>query len=284
MEKNIDLHIHSTYSDGELNLKDLVEGIKEKGVGTFAITDHDNIESYRHMKKLDIGDLNYIRGVELSTICDKYRLHLLGYDFNDNTCSMDNIATSIHQKRKDRVVEMIDFLNDTYNIKFQKCDIEKILSGNSSIGKPHVLGLLRNYGYGTDNRQIHAKYLNDFKSTIKYRTPIDDTIGAIKEANGFVILAHPKEVENDHNIDIRDIIEELIEHGIDGIEVYNSIHELRDVKKYLEIAQKYNLLISGGSDYHGIHVKPTVQIGNVTKEDMQIKQLTLVDKINNRRK
>ena len=125
------------------------------------------------------------------------------------------------------------------------------------------------------------KYLNYLHTDIYYRMDARDITSAIHSAGGIVILAHPKKIEKKYNILIDEIIEDLIEIGIDGIEIYNSMHYNEDSKRYLHIANKYNLYTSGGSDYHGIYSKPNVRIGYLNKEDLPIinvQSLTFINK------
>jgi predicted metal-dependent phosphoesterase TrpH len=278
----IDLHIHTNNSDGELTTKDIIKKIKGKGITTFSITDHDNIDSCEEVKEEEIDGLYYIKGIEISSILSNYNMHILGYDSKGECLEIQNIITSITNSRKQRILEMIDILKHKYNIEFSQNDILDTLNKKGSVGKAHIIELLYKYGYGNNNKDIYLKYLKGIKSEIKYRVESEKTIDCIKKSNGIAILAHPKEIENDYHIDVESIIKHLIQMVLDGIEVYNSLHSIEDIKRYLEIAKKYNLLISGGSDYHGIFTKPSVEIGNVSQEKINIKTLSLVDHIKNR--
>jgi predicted metal-dependent phosphoesterase TrpH len=278
----IDLHIHTKNSDGESSTKDIIKKVKEKGITTFSITDHDNTFSLEEVKNENIDGLYYIKGIEISSILSGYNMHILGYDFDNNCPEIQSIITSITNNRKERILEMIGILKHNYNIEFSQNDIIDTLNKKGSVGKAHMIDLLYKYGYGSNNKEIYLKYLKGIKSQIKYRVESEKTIDSIKKANGIAILAHPKEIENDYHIDIEKIIKDLIDIGINGIEVYNSLHNLEDIKRYLEISKKYNLLVSGGSDYHGIFTKPNVELGCVSQEKINIKQLSLVEYIKNR--
>ena len=104
-----------------------------------------------------------------------------------------------------------------------------------------------------------------------HRSDSKRIIEVIHEAGGIAVLAHPREVEDDYQIDIEKFIESLIEEGLDGIEKYNSIHTREDVKRYLEIAKKHNLFTTGGSDFHGTN-KPEISLGTTTREHKKIKE------------
>jgi predicted metal-dependent phosphoesterase TrpH len=275
----IDLHIHTNNSDGEFSTKDIINMLKDSNVTTFSITDHDNINSCQEVINENINGLYYIRGIENSALFKNYNMHILGYDINDNCYNMQKIISVIQKSRNSRILEIIKILKDKYNIEFESNTINEVLNRTGTVGKAHVIELLYKYGYGNSNVEIYKKYLKDLKTEINYRTDAEKVIEAIKRDNGIAVLAHPKEIENEYHIDIEMIIKNLINIGLDGIEVYNSLHNLEDIKKYLDIAKKYNLLISGGSDYHGIFTKPNVELGNVSQEKIKIKSLSLVEYI-----
>ena len=107
-------------------------------------------------------------------------------------------------------------------------------------------------------------------------------IESLKKAKALLLIAHPKEIENESHIEFKSIIEELIDLGIDGIEVFHSIHEKGDIRRYCELASEYHLLESGGSDYHGIDRKGRV-LGTVTKNKEKVKYLSLVEELRKRK-
>ena len=268
----MDMHIHTTNSDGEYTVKQIIEKLKQSNVGTFSITDHDNIDSYFKIKNLELGSLEYYSGVEISSIYKGYSMHILGYDFK-LTGGLLELLKGIEKRRKVRFLEMVEMLYQNYQIKISKEEIEKTLEKHCLIGKPHIVSLLYQLGYGENNKEIYQKYLKGYKSKTGYRVELDKVISTIKKSNGLVVLAHPKEIEKEYHIDIGEILGDLVKIGIDGIEVYNSIHSLEEVKKYLQLAEYYHLFISGGSDYHGPFTKPEVELGKVSKEKMQVKEL-----------
>jgi len=174
-------------------------------------------------------------------------------------------------------------LYQRYGISFPDEMIDEILS-HKVVGKPHIIKALHDLGFGASHREIYDRYFKEYNSKTKYKVNIEEAVKVIKESNGIVILAHPKEIELRHKIDFESILPGLIEEGIDGIEVYNNIHNSSDVKRYLKLASKNNLLISGGSDYHGPFAKCDVILGGVTREKINIKELSLVDELRKRNK
>lgn len=278
----VDMHIHTINSDGEYSLKQIVEKIKGKDIQTFSITDHDNIDSCLEIKNLELGDMEYYRGVEISSICHHYGVHILGYDFY-STDELVNLLTTIREARKLRFMEMVEMLYKKYGILIADNQVNKVIENYSLIGKPHVTNLLYQLGYGENSQAIYCQYLKGYKSKIQYRVELKEVIQTIKNARGLVVLAHPKEIEKEYHIDIKDIIEDLVIEGVDGIEVYHSIHSLEDTKRYLELAKEYELLVSGGSDYHGPFTKPNVELGDTSIGRIRIKELSLIDELRRRK-
>lgn len=283
MENNklIDMHIHTSNSDGQYKVEEIVDKVKENNIGIFSITDHDDIESTTKIQKLDLDGLEFYNGVEISSKYQNIGVHILGYDFIP-TIEMKELLDSIQKNRKKRSLELIDMLFQVYGISIPDDLIQEILN-HKVVGKPHVVEALYKLGYGSGHREIFDHYLKGYTSKTKYKVNIKEAVEVIKKSNGIVILAHPKEIENRHHITIESILPNIIEEGIDGIEVYNNIHSLDDIERYLELANKYNLLVSGGSDYHGPFVKPNVMLGGVSKERINIKELSLIDELRKRK-
>ena len=277
----MDMHIHTTNSDGEYTVRQIVEKIKNTNIETFSITDHDNIHSCLEIKNLELEELEYYSGVEISSIYKNYGMHILGYDFKMEK-DLIKLLKGIEESRKQRFLEMIQMLEQKYEIKIEESRIQEIIKKHQLLGKPHITNLLYQLEYGKNSKDIYDKYLKGYKSKRKYRVNLDEVVKAIKNSNGIVVLAHPKEIEREYHIDIKEILGDLVKIGIDGIEVYNSIHSLEDIKRYLELANRYHLLVSGGSDYHGLFTKPDVELGYISKEKIQVEELSLVKELRRR--
>lgn len=273
MRQSFDLHLHTNNSDGEFSVEELIKQVKDLGIEVFSITDHDSIESVNEIKKCNISGLKYIKGVEISSILgNKYKMHILGYDFDENNEYINQVVNYVKNARIKRFYELADNLADVYGIKLKSEDLDKMIKEVKIPGKSHLAKLLIEYGYVTSVSEAFLKYLNNLKTRTSNRIDAKIAIDAIKKAGGKTIWAHPKKVENEYNIDFEILIPELINLGLDGIEVYNSLHSLDDSKRYLKISEKYKLLTSGGSDYHGYNVKSNVRIGELynSGEEYQI--------------
>lgn len=266
----IDMHIHTNNSDGELTVKELVERIIEEEIKLFSITDHDNINSCLEMENIKLpSDTIYIPGIELSGQLKQYNCHILGYNFDYKNINIINECKKIKLRKYKKIKEIIEYIRKKYEIEISKEEEQTILNKQGTFGRMDICKLLIQKGYGTIS-EIYDKYLT-IPNMITHRSKAEIITSIIKEGRGVSILAHPKEIEEDYNVNIEDIIEEFLEIGIDGIEVYNSIHTLKDIKKYLLLAKKYNLLTTAGSDFHGTS-KPNRWLGYTTNEHIKIKK------------
>jgi predicted metal-dependent phosphoesterase TrpH len=265
MVQNFDFHIHTKYSDGEYDVETIINKLNENNIANFAITDHDNVESVDYLRE---RNLNNISGVEMSSRYNNLNMHILGYYIDGDLDELKKLCNRVSELRKARLYEHVSKLEKEYNLQFDELDLMNLTKKYSTLGRPHIGKLLIKYGYASSMEEAFKKYLFNVHSSIFYRMDAKLVIDAIHKAGGVAILAHPKKIEDKYDIDIEDFLPDLVEIGIDGIEIYNSLHYNEDSKRYKEIATKYNLLISGGSDYHGPNVKPNVKLGYLNNEDL----------------
>lgn len=265
----IDMHIHTNNSDGDYSTLEIIKMLKQQNIEFFSITDHDNINSYIELENIKLPDnMKYITGIEFSSINSIYNCHILGYNIDYKNINLIKECKTIRERRLNKIKVIIKHLEKKHNITIPEEEQQKIFNKKGTTGRFDLCKILIEKGYGK-KQEIYEKYLSNIEGIKTHRSNIEEITKIIKEANGTSILAHPKEIEEDYNVNIEDIIEDFIEKGIDGIEVYNSIHDLKDVKRYLELAKKYNLLITGGSDFHGAS-HPERIIGTTTKQKIKI--------------
>lgn len=285
MEDNklIDMHCHTVYSDGELEPYQIIKKAMENNIGTLAITDHDTLNGIKQVD-LDKIDINLITGIELSAKADKGRMHILGYDLDINNKDLNDKIDELTTNSYYYVLSIIEQLKKDYNIMFDFEDIKNLFNSIGNIGRPHIAKLLIKYGYVSNTDEAFLKYLEPvYKKTrhsnkgIKYQ----ECIKLIKDANGLAVLAHPNQLKMDDQ-ELEDTIKKMINIGLDGIEVYHSGHSKQEIAKYLLLAQKYHLLVSGGSDYHGKISKPDIELGYGKNNNLKIKKLSMVDYIKKR--
>ncbi|MCI9233354.1 MAG: PHP domain-containing protein [Bacilli bacterium] len=280
METYKDMHIHSTYSDGSLKIPVLLEQLSKKNIGTFAITDHDSLDSVRELKALG-SSLEWYSGIEVSTIYNHHKIHLLGYGFDENNAAMIELVEWIKKQRQLRFYGMVKKAEKEFQLAIPISYFQQLEKEGTILVRPHLMRYLVKQGCG-DSSDIMDRIENSCISKIPYRVNLMWAIEALKKAKALLLIAHPKEIEKESHIAFETIIDDLIKLGIDGIEVFHSIHTDADVKRYHDLALKYHLLESGGSDYHGPDRKGRT-LGQVTKSEKKVKQLSLVQELRDRR-
>lgn len=285
-DKYIDMHTHSIYSDGQLEVDELIKLAIKNNVGILSITDHDTLLGNKNISEYyrKSNDIMIINGIELSAKVDKGRMHILGYDYDINNYELNNKMDELKVNSIYAIMACINQLRIDYNIVFSEKEIKDIINRKGNIGRPLVARLLVKYGYADSVEDAFQKYLNPaYNKTRKTNKGInyEECIRLIKEANGISVLAHPNQLLL-NDTELENTLKKLISCGLDGIEVYHSGHSKEEVEKYLYLADKYNLLISGGSDFHGVDVKPDIELGSGYKNNVKIKRLSLVDEIKRR--
>ena len=288
-EKIMDMHTHTCYSDGELEPNDLIDLAISKNLKTLAITDHDTIsgikEIDRNRQNVIDSKIEVINGIELSSKVSSGRMHILGYDFDINNIDLNKKLLELKENSLHSVLSVMEQIKRDYGIRFSYQDIKDLVNAKCNLGRPYLAKLCIKYGFAKDVNEAFDKYLvpayNKVRGTnkgIKYTECID----LINKSGGIPVLAHPKSLglsEKEFLILLRD----MISCGLKGIEVYHYSFTKEEMENYLNIANKYNLLISGGSDYHGIHVKPDVELGTGKNNNLKIKELSLLDEIHRRK-
>ncbi len=287
-DKIIDLHSHSVFSDGELTPIELLNLAIDNGVSTFAITDHDNIDAVKMVRNnysdfLNKSGLFFINGIELSVKVNHGRMHMLGYNIDINNKELNDKLVEL---KNNSIYSMISYFNDlrrNEGISFSTEDILKVLNKKGNIGRPEIAKLMIKYGYVKTVQEAFDKYLTEMYGRVRKLNKginYEEAISLIKNAKGYAILAHPYSLEL-NDIELLKMVKKLISCGLDGIEVYHSNHSKEQMDAYLKIAYENNLLYSGGSDFHGINVKPDIELGYGKNNNLNIKKLSLVSKIKN---
>ncbi len=284
MKDKIDMHIHSYVSDGDYTTKKIVELIKESGVKTFSLTDHDTIMgNFEIIEHLDEG-MEFITGVEMTAFIEKGELHILGYDIDLNNKELKKELANQDNLARFRVKMLLSYLKEVFEIEFSKEEESALLNKKGNVGRPEVGKLLIKHGYASSVREAFAKYLieahNNIKGAIDYLSG-EEIIALIKGAGGIPVLAHPIFLQKPID-ELDEYIGELKRYGLMGIEVYHSKQSIEYSEKMLEIADKYDLLVSCGSDYHGPSVKPDVFIGKVANNQLEVNNVSLIDYIRSR--
>ena len=267
-----DLHLHTTASDGRLEPHELVDMAVKMGLDVIAITDHDTIDGvYPAMEAAKkYSSLRVIPGVELSTDVPHGEVHVLGYfiDYTDTTLAQK--LNGLRDSRKGRALRMIDKLRDL-GMEIQWSRVEDLAQGGS-VGRPHVAQALLEAGYVKSLKEAFDKYIGRNGPAYAERekmTPVD-SVRLIKNAHGLPVLAHPAEIEN-----LESLIAELIDAGLAGIEVFYTKYTQPTIAWLLQLSGKYNLIPTGGTDYH--HFEDGIEdvIGTVPVPSESVERLFL---------
>lgn len=287
-ERKIDLHIHTIYSDGDHTPDEVYEMVSRKGLEVFSITDHDTIEGAKKMTSR--GNILYIPGVELTAKCSIGREHILGYGIALNNPTLNRVLKEKKESDLSNFLLYYEALRKKYGITFPKEDVDAILNRVGNVGRVDLSNFLRKYGYAEDQEDAFVKYMNPINELVrknKKGLTEEECIQLIKDAGGYVSLAHPISLnpaykKQDLKMTYQDLRERLItmkEMGLDAIEVQH-IHQDTPFREMLiSLAQELSLLESGGTDYHGETIKPGVEIGSGYYGNVAIKRLSLVDEI-----
>ena len=247
----IDLHVHSTFSDGSMSPAELVRYAKKKGLSAIGITDHDTIDGIEEATKAgsDVG-MEVVPGLEISVKYSGLALHLLGYFIHTNDSNLKRILNKLQEARYERNKTMLSKLNGL-GIKIDIADLA-IISNVGQTGRPHFGKVLINKGIVKSMDEAFTKYLAKGAAAYAPRFVYDavQAISLIKNAGGIAVLAHPLQLVKSGE-KLSNIIEELAISGLDGLEVYYPTHSKKNRKMLLEIANNFDLVVTGGSDYHG---------------------------------
>lgn len=280
MEKLIDLHCHSVYSDGELSPNELTQLAKKRNIGVLSITDHNRVDAYKNIDYSKLEDIHLITGVELSAKIEKGQMHILGYGIDIENAKLNEKLYELKQVCVNTVKAIINQIDIDYGIRFSEEDVQALISANHNIGRPDVARLCIKYEYVNSVSEAFDKYLTEAHRKIKaFRKNLSyqECIELILNSGGIPVLAHPKTLLLDDK-ELLVLLRELIHLGLKGIEVYHSSHSKEEMDEYLKIAQDYNLLISGGSDYHGPLVKPDINLGTGIDNNLNIRKLSILNK------
>lgn len=249
MHNWVDLHTHTNKSDGTHSPREQVQLAKSSGLAGVAITDHDTIAGWEEALAagVELG-IKVVPGVEISSLWGDIDIHVLGYYVAaDDTLFLNKLEQlrNVRNERNHRMVAKLQQLG----IDITMDEVEKKKKDTkTNIGRPHIAEVLMDKGIVTTMKEAFDEYLGrEGKAYINVpRISPHDAVKMIHEAGGVAVLAHPGLYPDDS------IIEQLVALGLDGIEVYHADHGEEDEKRYLHIAKQYELLITGGSDYHGV--------------------------------
>lgn len=268
-----DLHLHSYYSDGEHSISSLKKLSLNAGLSFFAITDHDTLSHYSDEEVLSELNIELIKGVEISTFNKELEYHIIGYFLDSENQTLKNLIQKLTIYRDDRMKQMINNLfNRGFNISYEEV---KKKASKDFVSRNHIAEILLEKGYIRSIPEAFSPMIigNTSKSYVKcFPVLTEVAINVIHLAGGIAILAHPGCTPGRvGSIEINEL-KELKDQGLDGIEVFQPKHTLADMRKYIKQAQSLDLVITGGSDFHGKY-SPDIQLGMIRLPEVFLRNL-----------
>lgn len=251
-EHYVDLHAHSTASDGSRSPADVVREAKRIGLSAIALTDHDTLDGIAEANAVgeELG-IRIVPGVELSAVEGDSETHILGLHLSD-THSLESELVALREMRRSRAARIVARLNELG----VRIDLDSVMrqAGDGAVGRPHVARAMIAEGWAMDFRDAFDRYLGNGRPAYvaKERLAVADAIGLIHRAGGLAILAHPA------HSGTRDRIASFVTHGIDGVEVRHPSHSAEDIARIGALVEHFSLVPSGGSDWHGASDGPRI--------------------------
>lgn len=256
----IDLHLHTTHSDGSLCPAEVLALAKKASVTALAVTDHDITTGLPEAIATGLElDIEVIPGVEISSYDGRSELHILGYCIRWQDDLLNQRLASLRASRHRRNPLIVERLRAAgLDVTYEEV---RELAGTESVGRPHIAQVLMKKKYVTSAKEAFDRYLAEGKAAYVARelpSPAE-AIRWIREAGGVAVLAHPTWVKETGD-GLRNCVAGLKEAGLGGVEVHYSTHTKSQTDSYLDMARRLDLLVTGGSDFHGI-TKPDIEVG-----------------------
>lgn len=263
----IDLHIHSTASDGSLTPAEILDHARQLNLAAIAITDHDAIDGSKEALRIGIPpSFKFLTGVEISAAHPPFfpgtgSFHILGYNIWLDDPALNQALNKLRQARKNRNPKIVERLN---KLGFQ-ISLEEVNQtvGKVQLGRPHIAYTMMKKGFVSSIDEAFDKFLGTAKPAYvdKERIGCEDAVKMIRNAGGIAVLAHPGLLDIIDENRLESLIRDLIHMGIGGIEVYYPEHSAEQTELYSELCKKYNLLMTGGTDFHG-SITPEIEMGS----------------------
>lgn len=280
MPATVDLHLHTTASDGSDSPAQLLSLLQRRGIHTFSVTDHDTIDGTVEMLSLVPQGMRFITGVEFSCRSPVGKYHILGYGFDPEDALLRDALEEGRMLRRNKLEERIRYLEEAHGIVLTP-EEKAWLRSRKSPGKPHLGKVLLSRGLGDPSHGMMAvlrQYINAFKGS-NDRISVETAVRAIRHAGGVAVWAHPLGGEGKRHKTpeaFAPLLRDLLDAGIQGMECYYSRYSPQEIDFLQAAARQHGLLISGGSDYHGA-AKPDLLPGQLCCEDIPIceEQLSL---------
>jgi len=292
----LDLHTHSIYSDGSLSPEEIIDIALEAGLSAISITDHDNILAYNYAKThlearyngappvkalltpdsvpetdfLQKQKLEIISGIEVNTIYNDQEVHILGYYIDTANDEMLDMIEFQKKARIEQTKEIVKNLQKVAKINIELEDVTSLVKEGGSVGRPHIAKAIVNAGGVSSMIEAYRKYICDNSPTYVKRNTVSpfEAVETIYETGGIPVVAHPCDL----NL-AEDLIKELMNYGLRGLEVYHRKHSPAMIEYYSSLAEKFKLIMTGGSDCHGPRANGQIVLGKIHVPDWILTEL-----------
>ena len=249
----IDLHMHTVISDGTDRPEEILEKVKTEGIGFFSVTDHDALKGGAEiLNKRQADDPSFITGVEFSCRDEKGKYHILGYHYDLEGEAINALIKRGHGYRLAKTRGRVQLLGEMFGFYFPEEEVEALLSLENP-GKPHIGNLMVKYGFAESKEQAIKEFINKTRIKTTYIRP-EEAIEGILKSGGIPVLAHPSFGDGEQLIlgeEMEERLRKLMEYGLEGLEAFYSGFTPKLSGELLSYADKYDLLVTAGSDYHG---------------------------------
>lgn len=269
----LDLHTHSTASDGQYSPAALVQLAARKGVTTLALTDHDTTAGLAEAEQAAAQcGIRLIAGIELDTKYPGVRgnFHMLGYGIDPQHPALAAQCADFAAQRQARAERIFTYL-ESFGIRL---DREKVFgyAGDGVIARPHFARVMLESGYVAEIQEAFDRYLDtpEFQTIDRPKPHPREAIQTIRQAGGIPVLAHPFQLKLGER-DLPSLLRELKEYGLGGLECYYSTHTAQQTEMLLALAEQYGLCITGGSDFHGEKIKPQIALATGIDNTLRVR-------------
>lgn len=266
--KKIDLHMHTTVSDGTDSPLELLDRIIEKKIDLFSVTDHDAIKAGKILKEpTALAGVGFITGAEFSCKDEKGKYHILGYNYDPDAKAINDLVNKGHGLRMNKLEQRLSFLSEEFGFSFPEREIETLRAMDNP-GKPHIGNLMTKLGFSASKEDAIKNFINKRRFATEYLRP-EETIRAVLESGGIPVLAHPCYGTGDQLIigdELKERVDYLTGFGLKGLEGYYSGFSPKLTELVLGIAKEKDLYVTAGSDYHGSN--KLVELGDTGLENL----------------
>ncbi len=267
-----DLHVHTKNSDGENTIPEIAAMARAAGLSGFAITDHDTVGSKEEEEFANLCDLDILLGVEFAT--DISNMHFTAYMRTWQNNALRDFLEGQRRTRRESLIKAADKANEI-GVAVDKEVLFSDFVNDSAPGRPHLAAYLVHTGAVKDREEAFSKYLDYGKPLYmpKERIHFKELIKrAHSEFNCLIFLAHPFLIRREKE-DILKLIDEIVGEGVDGLEAYYPKHSPEETKYLLDLCEKHGLLVSGGSDFHGLSIKPDAALGKAGVDETAFEKI-----------